>query len=188
MRYRIAQFLFILPLILFSTTGYSKPDVWKLWKQPGVHAIMRHTTAPGFGDPENFTLGKCDTQRNLNEVGRQEARALGQTIREEGIHLTAIYSSQWCRCIDTATELGLGQVQQLSALNSFFQGRGSSNAQTTALIKHITTLGPKEKVLYVTHQVNTTALTGVFPASGQIVLFKLGKNGEIEVLGEINAD
>ncbi len=75
MRYRIAQFLFILPLILFSTTGYSKPDVWKLWKQPGVHAIMRHTTAPGFGDPENFTLGKCDTQRNLNEVGRQEARA-----------------------------------------------------------------------------------------------------------------
>ncbi|MCE2744329.1 MAG: hypothetical protein LW710_00290 [Burkholderiales bacterium] len=49
-------------------------------------------------------------------------------------------------------------------------------------------LGPKEKVLYVTHQVNTTALTGVFPASGQIVLFKLGKDGEIEVLGEINAD
>ena len=149
---------------------------------------MRHATAPGFGDPENFTLGQCNTQRNLNETGRQEARALGQTIREQGIELTAVYSSQWCRCLHTAEELKLGKVQELPALNSFFQGRGSSNAQTSALKKHISALGPKEKVLYVTHQVNTTALTGVYPDSGQIVLFRLGRTGEIEVVGRINSD
>lgn len=163
-------------------------NVWAAWKQPGVHAIMRHATAPGFGDPENFALGKCTTQRNLNDAGRQEARRLGQAIREQGVELTAIYSSQWCRCLHTAEELQLGMVQELPALNSFFQGRGSSSAQTNALRKHITALSPNEKVLYVTHQVNTTALTGVYPDSGQIVLFRLGNNGEIEVLGKINSD
>ena len=73
-------------------------------------------------------------------------------------------------------------------MNSFFQGRGSSSAQTAALKKHIAALGPSDKVLYVTHQVNTTGLTGVYPDSGQIVLFRMNQNGEIEVLGKINSD
>lgn len=82
----------------------------------------------------------------------------------------------------------MGKVQELPALNSFFQGRGSSSAQTTALKKHLAALGPNEKVLYVSHQVNTTALTGVYPDSGQIILFRMGRNGEIEVVGKINSD
>ena len=149
---------------------------------------MRHATAPGFGDPEGFTLGNCATQRDLNTTGRKEARVLGRAIRDKGIALTAVYSSQWCRCLHTAEQLKLGKVQELPALNSFFQGRGSSSAQTAALKKHIAALGPSDKVLYVTHQVNTTGLTGVYPDSGQIVLFRLGNNGEIEVLGKINSD
>lgn len=176
-------------LIFFQAKAIANSDsLWTIWKQPGVHAIMRHATAPGFGDPDNFTLGQCNTQRNLNQTGREEARLLGQHIRAQGIELTSVYSSQWCRCVQTAEELKLGKVQELPTLNSFFQGRGSSNAQTTALKKHIAALGPTDKVLYVTHQVNTTALTGVYPESGQVVLFRLGQNGEIDVLGKINPD
>lgn len=175
-------------MMLPVKTAADSNDVWAAWKQPGVHAIMRHATAPGIGDPENFTLGQCNTQRNLNEAGRQEARKLGQIIRQQGVELTAIYSSQWCRCLHTAEEMRLGKVQELPALNSFFQGRGSSSAQTTALKKHLAALGPSEKVLYVSHQVNTTALTGVYPDSGQIILFRMGRNGEIEVVGKINSD
>lgn len=188
MWYRITQLLFLLPLIVLPTLGHTEPDIWNVWKQPGVHAIMRHATAPGFGDPENFQLGRCDTQRNLNETGRQEARSLGQIIRKQGIELTAIYSSQWCRCLDTARELNLGEVQELPTLNSFFQGRGNSAAQTKALKKHIAALGPNDKVLYVTHQVNTTGLTDVYPASGQIVLFKLNDKGEVEVVGKLQPE
>lgn len=184
---KLSLLLAYLVLVPVKATANSE-NVWEVWKQPGVHAIMRHATAPGFGDPDNFTLGKCNTQRNLNQTGRQEARVLGQIIREQGVELTAIYSSQWCRCMDTAGELKLGKVRELSALNSFFQGRGSSSAQTTDLKKHISALGLNEKVLYVTHQVNTTALTGVYPDSGQIILFRLGRNGEVEVLGKINPD
>ncbi len=183
MQYRIAQLLFLVPLILFSTTGHAEPNVWQLWKQPGVHAIMRHASAPGFGDPEGFTLGDCKTQRNLSAAGREEARVLGETIRSQGIKPTAVYSSQWCRCLNTAEELKLGKVHALPALNSFFQGRGNSTEQTTALKKHLATLKPTDKVLYVTHQVNTTALTGVYPDSGEVVLFKFSPAGEVTVIG-----
>lgn len=185
MQHRITQFLILLPLILFSTSGHSQAEVWDLWKQPGVHAIMRHATAPGFGDPEGFTLGNCKTQRNLSAGGREEARALGNAIRSQEIQLTAIFSSQWCRCLDTAQELGLGKVQALPALNSFFQGRGSSADQTTALKTHLATLKPSDKVLYVTHQVNTTALTGVYPDSGEVVLFRFSPDGEVMVIGRV---
>jgi hypothetical protein len=79
--------------------------------------------------------------------------------------------------------LNLGKVQALPALNSFFQGRGSSADQTTALKEHLATLKPGDKVLYVTHQVNTTALTGVYPDSGEVVLFRSSPTGEITVIG-----
>lgn len=113
MLYRIASvcllsFLSLLPAVVPAQTG---EDPWTIWKQPGVHAIMRHATAPGFGDPDGFTLGQCQTQRDLNETGRKEARALGQSIRNKGIELTAVYSSQWCRCLHTAEELDVGKVQ-----------------------------------------------------------------------------
>lgn len=190
MLYRIASvcllsFLSLLPAVVPAQTG---EDPWTIWKQPGVHAIMRHATAPGFGDPDGFTLGQCQTQRDLNETGRKEARALGQSIRNKGIELTAVYSSQWCRCLHTAEELDVGKVQELPALNSFFQGRGSSAEQTAALKKHLRTLKPDDKVLYVSHQVNTTALTGVYPNSGEVVLFRFLPNGEITVLGRVQAD
>jgi phosphohistidine phosphatase SixA len=129
--------------------------------------------------------GKCNTQRNLSETGRQEARALGKIIQSKGIKPTAIYSSQWCRCLETAKELNLGKVEELPALNSFFQGRGNNAEQTTALKKHLALLKPNDKVLYVTHQVNTTGLTGVYPASGEVVLFRLNKHGQVEVVARI---
>lgn len=169
----------------FHFVASAAQDPWDLWKEPGVHAIMRHATAPGYGDPDNFTIGKCDTQRNLNETGRQEARTLGKIIRDKGIKPTAIYSSQWCRCLETAKELNLGKVAELPALNSFFQGRGNNTEQTAALKKHLALFKPHEKVLYVTHQVNTTGLTGVYPASGEVVLFRLNELGQVNVVARI---
>jgi len=190
MLYRIASIFFLSFSALFPALAPAQTatDPWEVWKQPGVHAIMRHATAPGFGDPEGFTLGNCATQRDLNTTGRKEARVLGRAIRDKGIALTAVYSSQWCRCLHTAEELDVGKVRELPALNSFFQGRGNSAEHTAALKKHLATLKPSDKVLYVSHQVNTTALTGVYPDSGEVVLFKFLPNGEVTVLGRVRAD
>ena len=174
--------------LLGPSSGLAQESGWKIWQQPGVHAIMRHANAPGFGDPEGFTLGQCQTQRNLDETGRKDARALGDKIRKFGIEFTAIYSSQWCRCLETAKEIKAGPVTELPALNSFFQNRSNSSPQTKALKAHVAALKPTDKVLYVTHQVNTTALTDVFPSAGEVVLFKVGPEGQVVVLGRLDPD
>lgn len=190
MLYRALRQILPVAFLLISFTALPTPiqaenNTWQLWKQAGVHAIMRHATAPGFGDPDNFKLGQCSTQRNLNEQGFAEAKTLGKQIQANGISPSRIYSSQWCRCQDTARALNLGPVNELPALNSFFQERGKSSEQTTALKAHIAQLGPGEKVLYVTHQVNTTALTGIYPASGEVILFRMTASQDIEVVGRI---
>lgn len=162
-------------------------DPWAIWKQPGVHAVMRHATAPGTGDPEGFTLGVCSTQRNLSTAGRAEARAFGQRIRSKGVRISKVYSSQWCRCMHTAQELALGEAVELPALNSFFQERDKSGEQTQALLAFVEQLQSKDNALFVTHQVNITSLTGVYPSPGEVVLFRV-ENGRVKVLGQIETN
>ena len=84
--------------------------------------FIRHALAPGFGDPDHFQLRRCDTQRNLDEQGRNQARNLGKLLKNSGIPFDKIYSSQWCRCLETAELLNLGPVIEEPGLNSFFQG------------------------------------------------------------------
>ena len=176
-----------LPTLAWANpTELAHRDPWAIWKQPGVHAVMRHATAPGTGDPEGFTLGVCSTQRNLSAAGRAEARAFGQRVRSNGVRISKVYSSQWCRCKHTAQELALGDAVELPALNSFFQERDKSGEQTRALLAFIEKLPPNENVLFVTHQVNITSLTGVYPSPGEVVLFRF-ENGQVKVVGQIEA-
>ena len=93
---------------------------WDAFDEPGAIAIMRHALAPGTGDPANLTIGDCSTQRNLDDRGRDQARAIGSALRERGIVFDVVLSSQWCRTLETAKLLGLGTVVDAPALNSFF--------------------------------------------------------------------
>ena len=83
--------------------------------------FMRHAVAPGFGDPDNFSLLDCSTQRNLDARGRKQARAIGASIQKSSIRFDKILSSEWCRCKETVQLLGIGQWQTFSGLNSFFK-------------------------------------------------------------------
>jgi len=98
-------------------------DLIKLMKSGGHILMIRHAYAPGSGDPANFKIGDCATQRNLDDRGRSQARAIGDWLRSKGIKDAKIYSSQWCRCLETATLLGLGPVAELPALDSFYGSR-----------------------------------------------------------------
>lgn len=180
--------LLMLPVLAWANPSDTvQQDPWVIWKLPGVHAVMRHATAPGTGDPDGFTLGVCSTQRNLSAAGRAEARAFGQRVRSNGVRISKVYSSQWCRCKHTAQEMALGDAAELPALNSFFQERDKSGEQTRALLAFIEKLPPNENVLFVTHQVNITSLTGVYPSAGEVVLFRF-ENGRVKVLGQIEPE
>ena len=144
--------------------------------EPGVVAIMRHALAPGGGDPSNFTLGDCATQRNLSDQGRDQARRIGAAMRAAGVTFDRVLTSQWCRCRETAELLGLGPVEDMPALNSFFEDRAKGPGQTAELRAYLDGLAPNETVMLVTHQVNITGLTGTWVDSGEVFLLDL--NGD----------
>ena len=160
-------------------------DLWQALRSGRHVALLRHARAPGTGDPPEFTPGECSTQRNLSDAGRAQAMRIGARLRENGIGSARVYSSQWCRCLDTARLLGVGPVAELPFLNSFFQQDTRRDAQTQALAAWISGHELDEPALLVTHQVNITALTGVYPAEGTMVVVRASQDGDIEVVGTI---
>jgi len=163
--------------------------VWTAFAEDGVVALMRHALAPGFGDPEAFRLDDCATQRNLDAAGRAQARAIGAAIRARGIEIDEVFTSQWCRCRETAALLDLGAVIEMPALNSFFAQRDQADPRTAAARDRIRALPATGRWIMVTHQVNIRALTGLAPRSGEIVLVRAGQGGPdgagVTVLGRL---
>jgi broad specificity phosphatase PhoE len=153
----------------------------------GGHVLLlRHALAPGTGDPEGFRLGDCSTQRNLSEAGRRQAQAIGNWLREQGIERARVYSSQWCRCLETAELLGLGPVVELPGLNSFFSRPQDREPNLAALRDFLKAQPPGgELLILVTHQVTVSAITGEYTASGHGVLATLDEGGALRPLGRI---
>lgn len=163
--------------------------LWDALAQPGHIALMRHAEAPGVGDPAQFRLGDCATQRNLDERGRAQARRIGEEFRRRGVRVVLVLTSQWCRARDTAQLMGLGTVEDApEALNSFFGRPGEREAATAALRRRLSGLPPDAgTVVMVNHQVNITALTGIVPRSGEIVVLRREPDGGTSVRGTIPA-
>lgn len=149
-------------------------ELWRALRAGEAAVLMRHALAPGTGDPADFMLGDCTTQRNLSAAGRAQATAMGKRLRANGIDAARVYASQWCRCLDTARLLGLGTVEPFSGLSSFFRNRGAESERTAATLDLIQAQARAgaPPLLLVTHQVNITALTEVFPASGEMVIVR----------------
>ena len=166
-----------------SSEAANDETVLRAMTQGGHVAIMRHALAPGYGDPDNFRLDDCATQRNLSDAGRTQAKRIGEAFRNQGIGAAKVYTSQWCRCRETAQHLNLGAVQDLPILNSFFEERGDGPAQTAALRDWLDTQDLNRPTILVTHQVNITSLTGVFPGSGEVLILRVAKDGTFDVVG-----
>lgn len=154
-------------------------------KRPGVHAIMRHALAPGTGDPPGFRVDDCASQRNLNAAGQQQAHRIGSALKDAGIHFDRVLTSAWCRCRETADLVDVGPVEALPVLNSFFRDFGSEGVQTLALKAYLQAVPAAQRVLLVTHQVNITALTGLYPRSGEVFVIEVDGAGMVQVLDRV---
>ena len=167
--------LLIFLLLLCSlpmAAGAAELDLKQLVGSADHMVVLRHARAPGTGDPPNFRLGDCSTQRNLSSEGRKQAARIGERLRAAGLASTTVYSSQWCRCLETARNLAAGPVVELPALNSFFEASDRERGQTEALRAWIASADLSRPVVLVTHQVNITALTGIVPAEGEILILR----------------
>jgi phosphohistidine phosphatase SixA len=190
---RIGRRLFLMhlaALLAFPSVALAQAqndDLWQALKEGRAVALMRHAYAPGVGDPENFRLDDCSTQRNLSVEGAIEAQKTGDIFRSHGIEEAEVRSSQWCRCLETGEWLKLGPVEPMPALNSFFADRDTSPEQTAAVREFLATRTSAKPLVLVTHQVNITALTEIAPRSGEIVVIAppAAASDAIEVLGRI---
>lgn len=181
--------LFALLLALFAATASAATpeSIWSALREPGAIVLFRHATAPGVGDPPQFQLGDCATQRNLDEHGRVEARRIGLAFRAHDVEVSEVLNSRWCRARDSATLAFPGRAKDEPAFDSFFE-RSQDEARSTAAARELLARwkGPGALVVF-THQVNITALTGVVPRSGQGIVVRV-IDERIEVIGRVDPD
>jgi len=180
--------LLFIQAFTIAEAGTTEDWLWDALSSENHFALVRHALAPGTGDPPEFTLSRRDTQRNLSEEGRKQAKRIGDLFRAHGIDKALVFSSEWYRCRDTAELLDLGPVNSLPALNSFFRNYEQKEARNESLKLWLSQREIDRPLVLVTHQVNITALTGVYPASGEIVVVEKDAQMGLKVLGRIKTD
>ena len=158
---------------------------WEALRRDGAVALVRHGDAPGIGDPDGWKLDDCTTQRNLDDAGRAQARALGAKLKAERIPVRRLLASPWCRTTETATLLGVGAVEAEPAFANAFvlrDRRAELAAAARAVIGRWR--GPGALVV-VTHGENIRALTGRSPATAELVVVALGADGQVREIGAV---
>ena len=179
---------FISLLIIFLSlpllNSYSSEKNWKPAQDGNKIIWIRHALAPGGGDPKGFKIEECKTQRNLNDIGINQAKKIGKLFKEKRIKIDQVFSSQWCRCKDTA-KYAFGDFKEFSALNSTFSPPFDKNEKKQ--IKELKDFvnkwnGKGKNLVLVTHYVVILAMTGKTSSSGELVI--TDKN--FKVLSTIN--
>jgi phosphohistidine phosphatase SixA len=165
------------PLDRSATAGAQTMETgWDALRAGGRVALIRHALAPGTGDPANFVLDDCATQRNLSDEGQGQSARIGDAFRANGVTVDQVLSSGWCRCVDTAV-LAFGAAEVWPPLNSFFRDGSTEPAQTAEVRARVAAWAGSGTLVMVTHQVNITALIGIFPGSGEVIVLDPAPDG-----------
>ena len=183
------KFLKFFIIIFISLTTSIKADLNKnLMSQledGGKLIFIRHAYAPGTGDPNNFNLNDCSSQRNLSNDGRRQAQYIGEFFRENKIKINKVLSSEWCRCKETA-KIAFKDFSTTSFLNSFYSFKYSKNKnkQILALNDYIKNLKGNDNLILVTHYVLISEVLNYSPSSGEIVV----SDKNFNIIGNIEID
>jgi phosphohistidine phosphatase SixA len=181
------RLLFGAAALAASPLAFSATDPWARLRGGGLVVLMRHATAEGLGDPPEFKVGDCSTQRNLSEAGQAEAVRIGERFRAERVAIAHVYTSPWCRCRDTAM-LAFGQGDDWEPLASVFERPHLEPDYTTRVRNRIGTYStrkPKGVVVMVTHNVNIAALTRLSVAPGAMVVVRPDGCCGLKTIGEV---
>jgi phosphohistidine phosphatase SixA len=160
-------------------------EAWAALVKGGSVALVRHGNAPPGhgGDPPGFKLDDCATQRNMDERGREQAKAVGEAFRTHGVRADKILSSPWCRCLETARLMALGPVESAMVVAA-----SDRSPDRLAALKQIVSdwRGPGTLVV-VTHALTVQGLVGILPGQAETVVIrpKPGSERAVEVVGRI---
>ena len=172
------RLILIFSILLFQLNySFANDEVIESLKEGNKLIFIRHAYAPGIGDPINFDINDCSSQRNLNSKGREQARNIGFFFTKNQIPIYKVISSEWCRCKETAL-LGFGNFETKKFLNSFFSSKfkGNKNQQMKDLKKYVNNFKSKKNVVFITHYVVISDSLNYTPVSGEIVISDLNFN------------
>jgi len=176
----VKTFLIVGALVLFMALPAQASDLSEKLRSSSYVLLMRHASAPGVGDPPNYTLDDCRTQRNLDAEGRRQAVVVGDWLRKQGILSATVFSSVWCRCKETAALLNFNGYRIEPSLGSFFDEMAKAPESNRALQRFVAdnlrAKGERALIL-VTHHVNILEFAGENVASGDLVLVKVDASG-----------
>ena len=162
----------LLALTLALAPAHADEALWNALRQGGYVLYIRHSlTTPGVGDPNDFKLEDCATQRNLSEEGRAQARGMGETLRARKVPIGEVLSSPWCRCMETA-RLAFGRAQVWTPLSNLFGRPQNTARQVRELRPRIAGHRGKDNLVLVAHGSVAVALIGERPAMGEILVLK----------------
>ena len=178
----IKFFLILFISINTSIKADSKQTLIKELKKGGKLIFIRHAYAPGRGDPNNFNIKDCTTQRNLNDYGRIQAKKIGAFFEDNNIPINKIYSSEWCRCKETAL-IAFSKFEKKNFLNSFFSSNFSMNKaeQMKNLKNFIKTRNITHNIIFVTHYVVISEAINYNSDSGEIIIL----DEKYDILGNV---
>ena len=165
------------PLLL--QTAQADDGVAALLREGGVVLAFRHALAPGTFDPPQFRVGDCSTQRNLNDVGRDQARRMGQWLAQRNLAPAVVRSSPWCRCMDTAN-LAFGRADMWAALGSPRGADEVTNAQSLRELRAAVAAAGQQRgrfEVWVTHQFVLSALVSTVTSSGEGLVLRAAQDG-----------
>ena len=169
---KFLRFSLIIFITLTSTVkaDFNKKLIDQL-EDGGKLIFIRHAYAPGSGDPDNFNLNDCSTQRNLSNEGRNQAKNIGEFLKKNKIKIEKVISSEWCRCKDTSS-LAFGSFETKNFLNSFYSSKFTKNkkSQMLDLREYIKDFQSKKNLVLVTHYVVISEALNYAPSSGEIVI------------------
>ena len=148
----------------------------------GKLIFIRHAYAPGSGDPDNFNLNDCSTQRNLSKEGQRQAEYIGEFFRNNKVKIDKVLSSEWCRCKETA-KIAFKNFSTNSFLNSFYGSKFAKNKdkQVKALKEYIKKFKSDKNLVLVTHYVLISEILNYGPSSGEIVV----SNRNFNIIGSL---
>ena len=163
--------LLIIFFIFIPNNSHSSENVVKFLKEGKKIVFIRHALAPGNGDPNNFDIKDCSTQRNLNDEGRAQSKRIRNFFEKNNIKIDKVLSSEWCRCKDTA-KIAFGKFETFSALNSFYETRFSKNKskQMKDLREYISKWESDSNLIIVTHYVVILDILDRGTSSGEMII------------------
>ena len=177
--------IFFIGILNINNSAFSDDKILKSLKEGKKLVFIRHAIAPGNGDPNNFDINDCSTQRNLDEKGIEESKKIGLFFKNNKIKIDKVLSSQWCRCKDTA-KYAFKNFETFDALNSFYDEKFAENEtkQIKDLKNYIKNWNSNKNLVLITHFVVISSILNIGSSSGEIIISEKNFNiiGSIDMM------